>query len=443
MFAEDVLSYAFKDSLGRIAQVWGRPSATGKPEGGSDVIQMPAELAQTLSQLPDAATLHSPSGNVAWMSPLALELFGVPAGRFLDQGVETFVSPDDRADFLRVFGEVHTTGKRQTIVFRTPGRGGSPKGAPQWIETTLSPFNHQRLCEPALLAISRNVNDRFEYKADAEEWQKKAGRPDREKNNALSAIAHELGTPLNAIAGFSQVLQGTGGICVEPEKHGEYLDLINRSVSHVLEVLDRIRQETMLNAGHHKLQRQPVNVEDVVETAMTMVRSAAAGKSVGLMCDIEPELPRLNADPAAMRQILINLLSNAIKFTPADGWVKLKVSRNARWLVVQVSDNGIGMNDQAVEMLGQRYFRAGQQVAGEVAGTGLGLSIVYNLVELHDGKVMVASEEGQGSSFTIELPLEKTGTSPVPADPDSGVVYLKDVKPAAAPERLSMSRRTG
>jgi signal transduction histidine kinase len=144
-----------------------------------------------------------------------------------------------------------------------------------------------------------------------------------------------------------------------------------------------------------------------VETA----RGAAGGKSIDLRFSADESLPAIWVDPTRLTQLFDNLLSNAIKFTPEDGTVSVAIARKGDTALVEVRDTGVGIPEREIGSLFDRFFRASTSVSAP--GTGLGLSIVKSIADAHGGTISVESEEGVGTTFFVDLPLEAN----VPLEP--------------------------
>ncbi len=234
-----------------------------------------------------------------------------------------------------------------------------------------------------------------------EERTRQLDQANRHKSQFLSAMSHELRTPLNAIIGFSEALQARffGELNA---KQAEYVDDIHASGQHLLSLINDILDLSKIEAGRMELDVSRFDVAASVEQALTLVRERAARSDLRLDVEVAPDVGSYAGDERKFRQILLNLLSNAIKFTPRGGQVRVSASRANGALQVAVSDTGIGIapGDQA------HLFEAFQRVGDRrQEGTGLGLTLARKFVELHGGRLDVASAANRGSTFTVSLPL--------------------------------------
>jgi signal transduction histidine kinase len=245
----------------------------------------------------------------------------------------------------------------------------------------------------------------------------------RAKSEFLANMSHELRTPMNAIIGFSEILadQTFGGLNA---KQAKYINNILTSGRHLLQLINDILDLSKVEAGRMELQRSSFDVGQAVGDVITIVKQLAGKKGVALETQVEPNLPPVTADQAKFKQILYNLLSNAIKFTPPGGSVTVRAVEGTdrqitgRVLRLTVTDTGIGLKKEDEERIFGAFEQVDSSYARQQQGTGLGLALTRQLVELHGGRIWVESEgEGQGSTFTVLLPMGTEAPAVVPPFP--------------------------
>jgi signal transduction histidine kinase len=225
----------------------------------------------------------------------------------------------------------------------------------------------------------------------------------RHKSEFLANMSHELRTPLNAIIGFSQVLQQRlfGEV---NEKQEEYLDDIVSSGNHLLSLINDVLDLSKVEAGQVELERAPFSLREALERGVVMVRERASERGLQLSLELAPDVDVVDADERRVRQVVFNLLSNAVKFTPEGGRIVVATERGAGEVRVSVSDTGPGVPPEDSERIFEE-FQQSEVGVQQREGTGLGLALSKKLVELHDGRIWVASEAGGGSRFVFTLPL--------------------------------------
>jgi len=226
----------------------------------------------------------------------------------------------------------------------------------------------------------------------------------RHKTEFLANMSHELRTPLNAIIGFSQVLREKmfGEL---NEKQADYLDDILSSGQHLLNLINDILDLSKVEAGRMELQVSVFPLAEVVENSLSMVRERATRQGVALLTHVDPSVGLLDADERKIKQILFNLLSNAVKFTPDGGQVTLAARTVGDTVEIAVADTGVGIGAEEQARIFDEFYQVGPGMTQE--GTGLGLALTRRLVELHHGQLRVESAPGEGSTFTVVLPLRQ------------------------------------
>ncbi|MGF1521815.1 MAG: response regulator [Leptolyngbyaceae cyanobacterium] len=246
------------------------------------------------------------------------------------------------------------------------------------------------------------------------------------KGAFLASMSHELRTPLNAILGFSQILSRDRSFKTEQQQQ---LTIIHRSGEHLLNLINDVLEMSKIEAGKMTLTLDRVNLHTLLEDLHAMLGLKADAKGIQLMLDLAPDLPTyVEADPSKLRQVLINLLGNAVKFTAA-GTVKLKVScralpsssddtQNSSKAAIQavtfaVEDTGPGIASNELDSVFEAFTQT-ETGRRSQKGTGLGLAISYQLVQLMEGTLQVASQVGAGSRFWFEIPLRVMSVGAIP-----------------------------
>jgi signal transduction histidine kinase len=249
---------------------------------------------------------------------------------------------------------------------------------------------------------------------------------DRRKSEFLASMSHELRTPLNAILGFGEVLHGALADQITPRQSG-FLESIVVSGRHLLDLINDVLDLSKVESGRMELHPEPVAVGPVIEDVRNVLRGTAGRQGILIVNEIEADLPPIHTDPAKLRQILYNLTANAVKFSPREGVVTLRaiVERTAsgRALAVSVTDRGIGIDEDEIDMIFDEFRQARGASHGTFGGTGLGLALVKRFVEMQGGTIRVASEPGLGSTFTFSFPISVAEHSDVrPPHPASDPV---------------------
>ncbi|WP_425419012.1 sensor histidine kinase [Oricola indica] len=223
----------------------------------------------------------------------------------------------------------------------------------------------------------------------------------------LATVSHELRTPLNSIIGFSDILRRDMFGPLANDRQREYVNLIHSSGSHLLGVVNTILDVSKISAGTYAIHRETFDLGMVAQECAAMLQPQAAAKGVTLEFDSTGDVAQADADRRAMKQIAINLLSNAIKFTEAGGTVRMTIECDEGGFALRVSDDGIGMSDADLAVIGAPFSQVDNAYTRSCEGTGLGLTVVTGLVQLHGGSLDVKSKAGEGTEVTVFIPAGK------------------------------------
>lgn len=239
-----------------------------------------------------------------------------------------------------------------------------------------------------------------EARARLERQNQDLERLDRLKSELVATVSHELGTPLTSIVSLAGLLADPSGGALDDEQR-EFVSVIERNANRLLRIVDDLLLIARFEAGRMELIPETLRVADLVSDAALALGPAADAAGVGLDAHAAGGAP-LIGDRARIAQMLDNLVTNSIKFTPSGGKVRLRARHAPGWWTFTVSDTGVGIPDEDVPQVFQRFFRAHD--ARGVPGMGLGLSVVGAIVDAHGGRVALASTSGAGTVVTVDLP---------------------------------------
>ena len=359
---------------------------------------------------------------------------GIPYGQGLlwqvvESGAPLFV--EDYSNHPQAVDAFRHPGIGQLGIFPIPSATGKIIGV-----LTLESRSQQKLQEAPqqdiLLAACRTLGVAIE-RAQAQEHLRRANedleRASRLKSEFLASMSHELRTPLNSILGFSDLLQRqrVGTLSSRQLLH---VQAIERSGQHLLQLINDILDLSKIEAGKADLELAPVSIQELCNPCLKMIQPRAEKKRLALSLELDCRLQEVFLDERRVRQILINLLSNAIKFTPEGGTIKLggrlaygcqlkqefrpdrsPINCSTPYLCLEVTDNGIGIAQDKLHLLFRPFQQIDSSLARRHEGTGLGLALTKRLAELHGGTVSVESQENQGSTFRVWLPLTEMRSS--------------------------------
>jgi signal transduction histidine kinase len=226
----------------------------------------------------------------------------------------------------------------------------------------------------------------------------------RHKSEFLANMSHELRTPLNAIIGFSEVLAERyfGEL---NEKQAEYVNDIHASGRHLLGLINDILDLSKIEAGRMELDVADFDLPAALQNAMTLVKERAQRHGIALSLEVDLSLGMVRADERKFKQIMLNLLSNAVKFTPEGGRIGVAAKPNGAGVEVSVTDTGVGIAPEDHDAVFEEFKQVGRDYTSKAEGTGLGLALTKRFVELHGGRIWLASSPGKGSTFTFTIPI--------------------------------------
>ncbi|MCQ8184227.1 sensor histidine kinase [Parvularcula maris] len=219
----------------------------------------------------------------------------------------------------------------------------------------------------------------------------------------LADVSHEIRTPLNAVIGFADALRQESFGPLGDKRYRDYARLIQESGQHVLALVNDLLDLSKAEADKLECRVEPVHAGDLVAACASMLALQAKEAGLTLRVETAPQVGILTIDPKIVRQILLNLLSNALKFTE-EGSVTVRTRLMGGNLVITVEDTGVGMEEDQVERLGERYYQArGEGVRG-AKGTGLGLALSSALAKAHGGRLDILSQPGRGTTASLTIP---------------------------------------
>ncbi len=234
----------------------------------------------------------------------------------------------------------------------------------------------------------------------------RAEAANRAKSEFLANMSHELRTPLNAIIGFSELMQSGLFGKLGSERYEEYVGDIHASGTYLLGVINDILDMSKIEAGQFSLQREHIDLKELVSEAVRVISVQAESKSITLETEIT-QSARILADRRAIKQIALNLLSNAVKFTGQGGHIMVRAKRASGALVLTIEDNGCGIPREALKKLGRPFEQVQNQFSKNHTGSGLGLAISRSLTEMHGGALKIRSREGKGTIVSVRIPAEE------------------------------------
>jgi PAS domain S-box-containing protein len=363
-------------------------------------------LAAIIASSEDAIASKTLQGIVTSWNAAAERLFGFTAEEMIGQSILRVIPPELHSEEERILEQVrqgHRIERYETVRVRKDGTRVH-------ISLTVSPIMDPNGKIVGAAKIAHDVTRLHALIADREmlleaerSARAQAERMSRLKDEFLATLSHELRTPLNAIQGWSELLLHSGA---KPENLTRGLQAIARNVRIQGQIVNDLLDMSRVISGQAMLEVRPTSLQDVLAHAIDAIRASAENKSIRIQTVVDSKVGPVRGDPTRLQQVLWNLLSNAVKFTPKGGRIKVVLERVDSHVEVTVEDTGIGIDEDFLPYVFERFRQADSGLSRRHGGLGIGLSIVKSLVELHGGSVRAKSRgKDQGSSFSVELPL--------------------------------------
>jgi len=250
--------------------------------------------------------------------------------------------------------------------------------------------------------LQGEIAERRRAEKELKKAMEMAEAANRAKSEFLANMSHELRTPLNSIIGFSKLMK----MQFEDGDFANYLDNILSSGLHLLKIINDILDVSKIESGRMDFERAPLDPGEIIASCVSMMEVQAGERGVKLENRLSlPGELAIFGDAKRIRQIFINLISNAIKFNRSGGSVGIDARTEGAMLVVEVSDTGIGIKREHLSFIFEKFSQVNSDLNRDTQGTGLGLTISRMIAEAHGGRIGVRSVYGEGSTFTVSLPL--------------------------------------
>ncbi|HEY4186521.1 MAG TPA: chemotaxis protein CheB [Polyangia bacterium] len=369
-----------------------------------------------ISTVPDALYFKDASGRFIRANQAMAQRLGLEDATAVE-GKTVFELGNDRqaAAWHAQDEAVLRTGQAQHYSLEKRPRA---EGRPEWDLVTRLPLRDQAGGIVGVTVIFRNVTEQKNAEEDIREAV-------RRRDQFLAMLSHELRNPLGAIVTATALLKvdstgvADGGASeAAGRRKGRLLAILERQSQQMTRLLDDLLEASRVTQNKVELKKESLDLNVVVKDASDAVRGQVDAH--GLALTVEPSAPPLTVegDPARLQQILVNLLSNAIKYTPRDGHVSLRVTREGEQAVLRVKDDGVGIRPDMLHSVFDLFVQSRSTLDRAAGGLGVGLTLVRSLTAMHGGTVTAHSEgDGKGSEFVLRLPL---GSQPTPSLPSDG-----------------------
>jgi PAS domain S-box-containing protein len=359
----------------------------------------------------DCIIIMDHHGVITDFNPAAQRTFGYSQDEAVGQPLANLIIPPHlRQAHSQGLSTYLETGEGPVINQRVEITGMRADGTEFPVELSVIPLNVHG--QPFFTGYLRDITERKQAEAEresllaqAQEARAEAEAANRAKDEFLATLSHELRTPLTPMMGWTQLLLSKK---LDETDAEEALQSIQNSAKTQLKLVEDLLDVSRVITGKLVLETCPVDLEPIILQAVNTVRSAAEIKHIQIQTVFQLGAGNISGDKDRLHQIVTNLLSNAIKFTPRGGHVEVRLERVDTYAQMQVMDTGSGIRPDFLPFVFDRLRQGDSSDTRQHGGLGLGLSIVHHLVELHGGTIEAQSAgTGQGSTFTIRLPLQR------------------------------------
>jgi PAS domain S-box-containing protein len=346
----------------------------------------------------------TPDGKLKFLNPSYIQLLGKPEADLLGMYVGDLIHPDDRekgsSEVRSAYSPPYSAYSESRMITRMGWR---------WIAWRINGIQGTDGQVTSLACLGRDITENKQAKEELEQANRRLRELDRLKDNFLSTVSHELRTPLTSIKSFAEILLSYKE---DEATQKEFLGIINNEADRLTRLINDFLDISKIQAGRMQWKNQPVEVDKVIQQAITSTGPLIARSKLELSTEIAPDLPAVWCDKDRLIQVMTNLLGNAVKFTPEGGLIRIQAQYDTqnnregkRLVTVSVRDSGIGIAPENHQKIFETFGQVGDVLKDRPKGTGLGLSISKKIIETFGGKIWVESAPGQGSTFIFNLPV--------------------------------------
>jgi PAS domain S-box-containing protein len=362
----------------------------------------------------DAMALSNADGIVLAANRAYYQLYGYRPEQVLGQSFSIIFPAAQRSWAITQYAAVFQS-RTDISIYESTIR--TADGSERIVEThaTFIPIDGS---QTALLSIIRDVTERKRLEAERDQLMKRehGARVEAEvalrtRDQFLTVAAHELKNPLTALQGYAEVLHRRARReQTLSERDQRILQVITAQAKRLHGLIDSLLDIGRIQAGGFRVEHRPLDLCGLVHELVEETQPALEQHTIELECEADALI--VVGDTSRLVQVVQNLLQNALKYSPSGGVVTIRISCQNDRAYLAISDQGIGIPEAAQAHLFQQFYRATNVEEQQIQGMGIGLYVVKEIVALHDGEITVVSREGEGSTFTVSLPLYKDTTTP-------------------------------
>jgi cell cycle sensor histidine kinase DivJ len=352
-----------------------------------------------------------PGGAVRRVAGEPERVLGLAESALLGRGLMELTLVADRPAVLTALSAAAAGASPRAVRFRLRAGGGRPDRPPsyRYAELAASPSR-----DGGVLALVTDIEATLAGERRADQAEALAERERRAREAFLSTVNHELRTPLNAVIGFSELMANPATVPADPARAREYAGIIHGAGHDLLRMVNAMIDITRLDAGSYELKRESTDLTGLARQTLELFAAEPQVAGYTFVFGHGETEVTADADPRAIRQVLLELLSNAAKFGGGTGEIRVNVGSNGDEAAVAVTDPGAGLGPEALVRLGEAFNGGDQAHTRAKGGMGLGLALADRLVRRHGGRLTIAAAAGGGTVVSLHLPLRAATTVVLP-----------------------------
>lgn len=387
----------------------------------ADPAQAEERLRSIVNHVVDGIISIDERGVITTFNPAAERIFGYQAAEVVGQNVRMLMPEPDRGEHDTYIRNYLHTGQAKIIGIGRAVVGRRRDGSTFPMELAISVFRLGG--ERHFTGIVRDITERRRMEQELQQRLLELAENDRQKNEFLAMLAHELRNPLAPLRNGLHLLNMPD---VSEQVHRSALDIMGRQLHQLIRLVDDLLDVSRIIQGKIELRRQVVDVGNVIERAAETAQPGIDARGQTLEMEFPPQPLWVDVDPIRLAQVVANLLNNAAKYSPDQSSIFIKVNGDNGHAVLSVRDQGVGISPDVLPHVFDLFVQADASLARTEGGLGVGLTLVKRLVEMHGGEVSATSAGlGQGSEFTIRLPASAV-------QPDASPIRGVALGPAAS-----------
>lgn len=349
----------------------------------------------------EAILMVDEEGKLLQVSDSFCELVGNQREEIIGKHARCFNTPEQFKENLKV---VEVCKNRPGIVGNMPFVLAMKKGEKIWLDWSIKYIEEKKV----FICTARDITNQVKIEEEKKAYEKQL-EIENIKNEFFANISHEFKTPINIILATTQLIQKVGEVDGRVQDIHKHMKYIKQNGYRLLRLVNNFIDSNKIEAGYYELQLGDYNIVEIVEEITQSVVQHVQGKGVTLIFDTQIEEVMIACDPDKIERIMLNLLSNAIKYVRDDGYIQVDIELKEDTIQVSVKDNGIGIPNEKLGCIFDRFMQVENTLVKKSEGSGIGLSLVKALVELHGGEIYIDSEVDKGTKVRFELPIRQVG----------------------------------